>query len=68
MNMQGVEKNARKSNQTKWWSAHFVKIILDNVGENFYHMRGIQRLTGRYKETGRFSFPMALKLAVQRIK
>ena len=30
LNLQGVEKNARKSNQTKWWSAHFVKIILDN--------------------------------------
>lgn len=24
-----------------------VKIILDNVGENFYHMRGIQRESDR---------------------
>lgn len=30
LNLQGVEKVARKCNQTKWWSAHFVKIILDN--------------------------------------
>lgn len=45
-----------------------VKILLDTVGENFYHVRGIQRVTGRYKETGRLSFPMTLKLAAQRIK
>ena len=40
-----------------------VKIILDNVGENFYHMRGIQRLTGRYKETERLNLCMTLKIA-----
>ncbi len=30
LNLQGVDKNPRKSTQTLWWSAHFVKIILDN--------------------------------------
>ena len=33
-----------------------VKIILDNVGENFYHMRGIQRESDKGRE--RFSFPI----------
>lgn len=46
-----------------------VKIILDNVGENFYHVRGIQREIDRdIQRNRRFSFPTTLKLAAQRIK
>ncbi len=53
LNYQNVDKNPRKSNQTKAWSGHFIQIILDNpiyCGKIAFGRRVRQKVKGTKNE------------------